>query len=58
LLSYAKAVEQMDLGESSDTSVSYIGYARKLAIDDPGAPGGLLAPSAADSHAVRRTLDL
>lgn len=33
-LSYAEAVEQMDLGESSDTSVSYIGYARKLAIGD------------------------
>jgi 2-polyprenyl-6-hydroxyphenyl methylase/3-demethylubiquinone-9 3-methyltransferase len=29
LLSYAAAVRQMDLGESRDTSVSYIGYARK-----------------------------
>ncbi len=40
VLSYAEAVEQMDLGESSDTSVSYIGYARKLAIDDSGALAG------------------
>jgi 2-polyprenyl-6-hydroxyphenyl methylase/3-demethylubiquinone-9 3-methyltransferase len=30
LLSYAAAVREMDLGESPDTSVSYIGYARKL----------------------------
>jgi 2-polyprenyl-6-hydroxyphenyl methylase / 3-demethylubiquinone-9 3-methyltransferase len=29
LLSYAQALGQMDLGESSDTSLSYIGYARK-----------------------------
>jgi 2-polyprenyl-6-hydroxyphenyl methylase/3-demethylubiquinone-9 3-methyltransferase len=29
LLSPAAAVREMDLGESSDTSVSYIGYARK-----------------------------
>ena len=29
LLSFAEAVEQIDLGESSDVSVSYIGYARK-----------------------------
>lgn len=29
LLSYAAAVRDMDLGESPDTSVSYIGYARK-----------------------------
>ena len=29
LLSYAGAIEQMDLGESPDTSVSYIGYASK-----------------------------
>jgi 2-polyprenyl-6-hydroxyphenyl methylase/3-demethylubiquinone-9 3-methyltransferase len=29
LLSYAEAVAEMDLGESSDTSISYIGYARK-----------------------------
>jgi 2-polyprenyl-6-hydroxyphenyl methylase / 3-demethylubiquinone-9 3-methyltransferase len=29
LLSYAAAVQEMDLGETSDTSVSYIGYARK-----------------------------
>ena len=28
-LSYAAAVREMDLGESPDTSVSYIGYARK-----------------------------
>ncbi len=33
-LSYAEAVEQMDLGESADTSVSYIGYARKRAVGD------------------------
>jgi 2-polyprenyl-6-hydroxyphenyl methylase/3-demethylubiquinone-9 3-methyltransferase len=37
-LSYAEAVERMDLGESADTSVSYIGYARKLAISDSDAP--------------------
>jgi len=30
LLSYAEAVERMDLGESSDVSISYIGYARKF----------------------------
>jgi 2-polyprenyl-6-hydroxyphenyl methylase / 3-demethylubiquinone-9 3-methyltransferase len=30
LLSYAAAVREMDLGESRDISVSYIGYARKL----------------------------
>ena len=29
LLSYAAAVREMDLGESPDTTVSYIGYARK-----------------------------
>jgi 2-polyprenyl-6-hydroxyphenyl methylase/3-demethylubiquinone-9 3-methyltransferase len=29
LLSYASAAREMDLGESPDTSVSYIGYARK-----------------------------
>jgi 2-polyprenyl-6-hydroxyphenyl methylase/3-demethylubiquinone-9 3-methyltransferase len=29
LLSYAAAVREMDLGESPDTSVSYVGYARK-----------------------------
>ena len=28
-LTYAEAVEQMDLGESSDVSLSYIGYARR-----------------------------
>jgi hypothetical protein len=28
-LSYAAAVREMDLGESPDTSLSYIGYARK-----------------------------
>jgi 2-polyprenyl-6-hydroxyphenyl methylase/3-demethylubiquinone-9 3-methyltransferase len=39
LLSYAEAFEQMDLGESSDTSVSYIGYARKSLIGDSGATG-------------------
>jgi 2-polyprenyl-6-hydroxyphenyl methylase/3-demethylubiquinone-9 3-methyltransferase len=33
LLTYAAAVREMDLGESPDTSVSYIGYARK-----PGPP--------------------
>lgn len=37
LLSYAEAVREMDLGESPDTSVSYIGYARK-----PGLTGGAL----------------
>ena len=31
LLSYAAAVREMDLGESPDTSVSYVGYARKPA---------------------------
>jgi 2-polyprenyl-6-hydroxyphenyl methylase / 3-demethylubiquinone-9 3-methyltransferase len=31
LLSYAAAVREMDLGESPDTSVSYMGYARKPA---------------------------
>jgi 2-polyprenyl-6-hydroxyphenyl methylase/3-demethylubiquinone-9 3-methyltransferase len=30
LLSYAEAFERMDLGESSDLSISYIGYARKF----------------------------
>lgn len=34
LLSYREAFEQMDLEESPDTSVSYIGYARKPAIGD------------------------
>jgi 2-polyprenyl-6-hydroxyphenyl methylase/3-demethylubiquinone-9 3-methyltransferase len=29
LLSYAAAVREMDLGESPDISVSYVGYARK-----------------------------
>jgi 2-polyprenyl-6-hydroxyphenyl methylase/3-demethylubiquinone-9 3-methyltransferase len=29
VLSYEEAIRRMDLGESSDTSVSYIGYARK-----------------------------
>jgi 2-polyprenyl-6-hydroxyphenyl methylase/3-demethylubiquinone-9 3-methyltransferase len=33
LLTYAAAVREMDLGESPDTSVSYMGYARK-----PGSP--------------------
>jgi 2-polyprenyl-6-hydroxyphenyl methylase/3-demethylubiquinone-9 3-methyltransferase len=28
-LSYSEAVQRMDIGESSDTSVSYLGYARK-----------------------------
>jgi 2-polyprenyl-6-hydroxyphenyl methylase/3-demethylubiquinone-9 3-methyltransferase len=28
-LTYAEAVREMDVGESPDTSVSYIGYARK-----------------------------
>jgi 2-polyprenyl-6-hydroxyphenyl methylase / 3-demethylubiquinone-9 3-methyltransferase len=32
LLSYAAAVREMDLGESPDTSVSYIGYARKAGL--------------------------
>lgn len=39
LLSYMEALEQMDLGESSDTSVAYIGYARKRAPGDLAAPG-------------------
>ena len=30
LLSYAAAIREMDLGESPDTSVSYIGYARLM----------------------------
>jgi len=30
LLSFVEAVEQTDLGESSDVSVSYVGYARKF----------------------------
>jgi 2-polyprenyl-6-hydroxyphenyl methylase/3-demethylubiquinone-9 3-methyltransferase len=30
LLSYAAAFREMDFGESPDTSISYIGYARKL----------------------------
>jgi 2-polyprenyl-6-hydroxyphenyl methylase/3-demethylubiquinone-9 3-methyltransferase len=33
VLSYGQAFERMDLGESSDTSVSYIGCARKPAVD-------------------------
>ncbi len=37
-LSYAEAFERMDLGESPDTSVSYIGYARKMTPGDSGAP--------------------
>lgn len=36
LLSYAAAVREMDLGESSDTSVSYIGYASKVGPDTGG----------------------
>jgi 2-polyprenyl-6-hydroxyphenyl methylase / 3-demethylubiquinone-9 3-methyltransferase len=32
LLSYTEVLKQMDLGESPDTSVSYIGYARKPAL--------------------------
>ncbi|HEX9754113.1 MAG TPA: hypothetical protein VGA42_00310, partial [Gemmatimonadales bacterium] len=28
-LSYVEATREMDLGESPDTSISYIGYARK-----------------------------
>jgi 2-polyprenyl-6-hydroxyphenyl methylase/3-demethylubiquinone-9 3-methyltransferase len=47
LLSYAAAVRQMDLGESPDTSVSYIGYARK-----PGATAGLVhEPAVAEGAA-------
>jgi 2-polyprenyl-6-hydroxyphenyl methylase/3-demethylubiquinone-9 3-methyltransferase len=37
LITYAEAVERMDLGESSDTSISYIGYAQKRAQGDSGA---------------------
>jgi 2-polyprenyl-6-hydroxyphenyl methylase/3-demethylubiquinone-9 3-methyltransferase len=37
LLSYAAAVREMDLGESHDTSVAYIGYAHK-----PGPTPGVL----------------
>jgi 2-polyprenyl-6-hydroxyphenyl methylase/3-demethylubiquinone-9 3-methyltransferase len=47
LLSYAEAVEQMDLGESSDTSVSYIGYARKRARGDSGITGKAAGAGAA-----------
>ena len=36
LLSYAAAMREMDLGESSDTSVSYIGYASKVGPDTGG----------------------
>ena len=36
LLSYAEAARQMDLAESPDLSVSYIGYARRLAPSDAG----------------------
>jgi hypothetical protein len=34
LLSYVEAVKEMDLGESPDTSISYIGYARKVGASD------------------------
>jgi 2-polyprenyl-6-hydroxyphenyl methylase/3-demethylubiquinone-9 3-methyltransferase len=37
-LSYREAMERMDLGESPDTSISYIGYARKVAIGHSDAP--------------------
>ena len=37
-LSYREAMERMDLGESPDTSISYIGYARKAATGHPHAP--------------------
>lgn len=43
LLSYAAAFREMDLGESSDTSLSYIGYARK-----PGLGVGKLGESGGD----------
>jgi 2-polyprenyl-6-hydroxyphenyl methylase/3-demethylubiquinone-9 3-methyltransferase len=35
VISYAQAVTRMDLGESPDTSISYIGYARKTADRGP-----------------------
>lgn len=38
LLSYAAAIREMDLGESPDTSVSYIGYARKPRAAHAGEP--------------------
>jgi 2-polyprenyl-6-hydroxyphenyl methylase / 3-demethylubiquinone-9 3-methyltransferase len=37
-LTYAAAVREMDVGESSDTSVSYIGYARRPTSTARGAP--------------------
>jgi 2-polyprenyl-6-hydroxyphenyl methylase/3-demethylubiquinone-9 3-methyltransferase len=37
-LSYREAMERMDLGESPDTSISYIGYARKKAAGHPDGP--------------------
>jgi 2-polyprenyl-6-hydroxyphenyl methylase / 3-demethylubiquinone-9 3-methyltransferase len=39
LLSYAAAFREMDLGESPDTSVSYIGYARKPDLSAGGGRG-------------------
>jgi 2-polyprenyl-6-hydroxyphenyl methylase / 3-demethylubiquinone-9 3-methyltransferase len=37
-LSYREAMERMDLGESPDTSISYIGYARRMATGNPAIP--------------------
>lgn len=42
LLSYAAALREMDLGESPDTSISYIGYARKLRPSAGGRPTQVL----------------
>ncbi len=47
LLSYAEAVRQMDISENSDTSVSYIGYARKPSPSHEGAVERAAAAGAA-----------
>jgi 2-polyprenyl-6-hydroxyphenyl methylase/3-demethylubiquinone-9 3-methyltransferase len=46
LLSYAAAVRAMDLGESPDTSMSYIGYARKPGVPGQGTARGVVAGAA------------
>jgi 2-polyprenyl-6-hydroxyphenyl methylase/3-demethylubiquinone-9 3-methyltransferase len=43
LVSYAAAVRGMDIGESADTTISYIGYARK---PGGGVPGGQVTRAA------------
>jgi 2-polyprenyl-6-hydroxyphenyl methylase/3-demethylubiquinone-9 3-methyltransferase len=45
LVSYAAAVGEMDFGESGDTSVSYIGYARKPGPWRSGVSGRILSPT-------------